>query len=183
MIRVVGHDPTWSAKFEAEAARIAEAVGDATVRIHHIGSTAIPQTKAKPIIDILLEVTSHGVLDQKAPKLEALGYEAMGEFGIPGRRYFRLDDADGTRAHQLHAFEAGVPNVVRHVAFRDYMRAHPSIAEEYGAMKERLAKAHPHDGAAYVDGKDAFVKEHERRALAWAMTRRAQSPKGTSFGA
>ncbi len=50
-------------------------------------------------------------------------------------------------------------------------------------MKERLAKAHPHDGAAYVDGKDAFVKEHERRALAWAMTRRAQSPKGTSFGA
>ncbi len=174
MIRVVAHDPAWPARFEAEAARIAEAVGDATVRIHHIGSTAIPQTKAKPIIDILLEVTSHGVLDQKAPKLEALGYEAMGEFGIPGRRYFRLDDAEGTRTHQLHAFEAGVPNVVRHIAFRDYMRAHPLVAVEYGALKEHLANAHSNDMIAYMNGKDAFVKEHERRALAWAMTRRAQ---------
>jgi GrpB-like predicted nucleotidyltransferase (UPF0157 family) len=99
--------------------------------------------------------------------LEALGYEAMGEFGIAGRRYFRLDDSDGTRTHQIHAFEAGVPNVVRHLAFRDYMRAHPSIAEEYGALKERLANAHPRDMAAYNDGKDAFVKEHERRALLW----------------
>ena len=174
MIRVVGHDPAWSTKFEAEAERIAEAVGEAVVRIHHIGSTAIPQTKAKPIIDILMEVTSLEVLDQKAPMLEALGYEVMGEFGIPDRRYFRLDDSDGTRTHQIHAFEAGVPNIVRHVAFRDYMRAHPSVAEEYGALKERLANAHPHDRIVYIDGKDAFVKEHERRALLWAIPRRAQ---------
>ncbi|MGH8062900.1 MAG: GrpB family protein [Pseudoxanthomonas sp.] len=168
MIRVVAHDPAWSTWFEAEAERIAEAVGEAVVRIHHIGSTAIPQTKAKPIIDILMEVTSLGVLDRKAPMLEALGYEVMGEFGIPDRRYFRLDDSDGTRTHQVHAFEAGVPNVVRHLAFRDYMRAHPSVAGEYGALKERLANAHPHDRAMYVDGKDGFVKEYERRALLWA---------------
>ena len=144
------------------------------MRIHHIGSTAIPQTKAKPIIDILLEVTSLKVLDQKAPRLEAFGYEAMGEFGIPGRRYFRLNDSDGTRTHQIHAFEAGTPDVVRHLAFRDYMRTHPSIAEKYGALKERLTNAHPHDRSAYMDGKDAFVKEHERRALLWAVTRKTQ---------
>ena len=168
MIRVVAHDPAWSTKFQAEAERIAEAVGEAVVRMHHIGSTAIPQTKAKPIIDILLEVASLGDLDQKASMLEALGYEAMGEFGIPDRRYFRLDDSDGMRTHQVHAFEVGVANVVRHLAFRDYMRAHPSVAEEYGALKDRLATAHPHDRAAYMDGKDAFVKEHERRALPWA---------------
>ena len=168
MIRVVSHDPAWPAKFEAGAKRIAEALGEVAVRIHHIGSTAIPQTKAKPIIDILLEVTSLGVLDQKAPMLETLGYEAKGEFGIPDRRYFRLNDSDGMRTYQIHAFEVGVPNVVRHVAFRDYMRAHPLVAEEYGVLKEHLADAHPHDMAAYMDGKDAFVKEHERRALLWA---------------
>ena len=168
MIRIVSHDPIWSAKFEIEAERIAKAVGGAAVRIHHIGSTAIPQAKAKPIIDILLEVTSLGALDQKAPMLEALGYEAKGEFGIPGRRYFRLDDFNGMRTHQIHAFEAGVPDVIRHVVFRDYMRAHSSVAGEYSALKERLANAYPHDMAAYMDGKDAFVKEHERRALLWA---------------
>lgn len=174
MIRVVDHDPAWSARFEAEARRITEALGETTVRVHHIGSTAIPQTKAKPIIDILLEVASLEALDRKAPMLVALGYEAMGEFGIPGRRYFRLDDSNGARTHQVHAFEASVPNVARHVAFRDYMRAHPSIAGEYGALKERLANAHPHDSAAYMDGKDAFVKEHERRALLWVIPSRAQ---------
>lgn len=168
MIRIVSHDPAWSARFEIEAGRIAEAVGGAAVRIHHIGSTAIPRTKANPIIDILLEVASLGALDQEAPMLEALGYEAKGEFGIPGRRYFRLDDSGGTRTHQIHAFEAGVPDVIRHLAFRDYMRANPSAAGEYGALKERLAVAYPHDMAAYMAGKDAFVKEHERRALRWA---------------
>lgn len=168
MIHVVGHDPAWAVKFEVEAGRIMEAAGEAAVRVHHIGSTAIPQAKAKPVIDILLEVASLESLNQKAPMLEALGYEAKGEFGIPGRRYFRLDDPGGTRTHQVHAFEAGTLSVIRHLAFRDYMRAHPLAAEEYGALKERLANAYPHDMAAYMDGKDAFVKEHQRRALLWA---------------
>lgn len=167
MIRVVSHDPAWSAKFDAEEKRIAEAVGEAVVRIHHIGSTAIPQIKAKPVIDILLEVISLEALDKKAPMLEALDYEAMGEFGIPGRRYFRLNDPSETRTHQVHAFEPGVPDVIRHVAFRDYMRAHPSIAAEYSALKERLADAYPYNIDAYMEGKDAFIKEHERRALLW----------------
>ncbi|MEO6104064.1 MAG: GrpB family protein [Pseudoxanthomonas sp.] len=167
MIHVVSHDPGWAVKFEIEANRIVKALEAAAVRAHHIGSTAIPQTKAKPIIDILLETGSLEALDQKAPMLESLGYEAMGEFGIPGRRYFRLNAADGTRTHQVHAFEAGVPNVHRHIAFRDYLRAHPLVAKEYGSLKERLAEMYPHDRSAYNQGKDGFVKEHERRALLW----------------
>lgn len=168
MIRVVDHDPVWMVMFEIEAERIVGAAGEAVVRVHHIGSTAIPRTKAKPIIDILLEVASLEDIDDKSSMLMSLGYEAMGEFGIPGRRYFRLDDSNGTRTHQVHAFKAGVPDVIRHVAFRDYMRAHPSIAKEYGALKERLAEAYPYDRTAYIDGKDAFVKGHERLALLWA---------------
>lgn len=168
MIQVVEYQPVWAAAFEAEAERVMEAVGKAVLRVHHIGSTSIPQMKAKPVIDILLEAASLDALDRKAPMLVALGYEAMGEYGIPGRRYFRLDGADGTRTHQVHAFDARSVNVLRHVAFRDYMRAHPVLAMEYGALKQRLAERFPHDTAAYVGGKDSFIKEHERRALLWA---------------
>ena len=168
MIRVFGHDPAWASMFEAAAGRVMAAAGDAAVRIHHIGSTAIALAPAKPIIDMMLEVASLDALDAASPGIEALGYEAMGEFGIPGRRYFRLDDAEGTRTHHLHAFEAGVPDVARHLAFRDYMRAHPSEAREYGVLKEQLAQAHRFDMAAYSAGKNAFVKERERRALLWA---------------
>ena len=170
VIRVVSHDPAWLVKFQIEAERIAEALGKVLTRAHHIGSTAIPQAKAKPVIDILLEVVSLQALDQNTPLLEALGYESKGEFGIPGRRYFRRDDLQGNRTHQVHAFEAAVPDVVRHLAFRDYMRAHPLLAAEYGKLKEGLADAHRHDRTAYVQGKDAFVKEHERRALLWASS-------------
>jgi hypothetical protein len=99
--------------------------------------------------------------------MERLGYEVMGEFGIEGRRYFRRDDPTGRRTHQIHAFAEGSPHVRRHLAFRDFMRAHPGLAGQYGELKRSLAAAHPHDMDAYMDGKDGFIKEMEARALEW----------------
>lgn len=175
MILVVNHNPDWAKCFEQEANRIRLVLGDTVVQIHHIGSTAISHTKAKPVIDMLLELSSLDSFDQKSPLLAAAGYELKGEFGISGRRYFRRNDAAGQRTHQIHAFEAGVQNVIRHIAFRDYMRAHPVIAIEYGQLKQGLAEQNPDDMEAYIEGKDAFVKEHERRALLWASTVPARS--------
>ncbi len=168
MIQVLPYQPEWAAAFDIEAARITAALGSALLRVHHIGSTAVPQTKAKPVIDILLEVGSLEALDQRTPELESLGYETMGEFGIPSRRYFRLNDACGKRTYQAHAFEAGTQHVLRHLAFRDYLRAHPARAVEYGETKIRLAERYRNDMSAYISGKDAFVKLHERHALRWA---------------
>ncbi len=164
---VVPHDPSWPRHFDVEARRIAERAGDIVVRLHHIGSTAIPGIHAKPIIDILMEVTALQALDAVTPELEALGYEAKGEFGIPGRRYFRKNDALGRRTHHVHAFESGTHDVQRHLAFRDYMIAHPAAAHAYGELKRELARQHPDDSKAYMDGKDAFVKQGEVQAMAW----------------
>jgi GrpB-like predicted nucleotidyltransferase (UPF0157 family) len=99
--------------------------------------------------------------------MERLGYEAMGEFGIEGRRYFRRDDPTGRRTHQVHAFAHDSPQLTRHLAFRDFMRAHRELADRYGELKLRLAAAHPHDMQAYMDGKDGFIKEMQARALEW----------------
>ena len=173
-VQVVAHDPTWKDAFEAEATQIAQALGDVVVSVHHIGSTAIPGIAAKPIIDILLEVDDLVRLDNGTSAIERLGYEAMGEFGISGRRYFRKNDASGIRTHQVHAFQAGSGEGERHLAFRDYLIAHPVEAREYGALKQRLAKDHPDDIDAYMDGKDSYIKERERKAIAW---RSAQRPK------
>ena len=153
--------------FGDEAARLTGALGDVVAALHHIGSTAIPGIHAKPVIDMLLEVPTLASLDARSPVMESLGYEAMGEFGIPGRRYFRRNDASGTRTHQVHSFVAGSAEATRHLAFRDYMRAHPDVAREYGALKARLAEEYPDSMDAYMDGKDAFVKQHERLALSW----------------
>ncbi|PKB80733.1 MAG: hypothetical protein BZY88_08165 [SAR202 cluster bacterium Io17-Chloro-G9] len=166
-VRVVAYDPAWKNDFEAERANIACALQDIVVCLHHIGSTAVPGIFAKPIIDILLVVDDTLRLDDMSSAMEQLGYEVMGEFGIPGRRYFRKDNSAGIRIRHVHAFASGSTNIERHLAFRDYLIAHPMKAQAYGQLKQRLAREHPHDMQAYVDGKDLFVKEHEAKAMYW----------------
>lgn len=169
-IAVVPYDPMWQQKFERAAVEIAAALGPGLLAIHHIGSTSIPDIPAKPVIDILAVVADLHAVDERTPGIEALGYEVMGAFGIEGRRYFRRDDSTGQRTHQIHAFVEGSPHVRRHLAFRDFMRAHPDFANQYGDLKRRLAETHPHDMDAYMDGKDGFIKEMEARALEWSAS-------------
>lgn len=169
--QVAPHDPDWKRQYAHEAESITGALTSISVRLQHIGSTAIPNIDAKPIIDILMEVDDLGALDSLSPAIERLGYEVMGEFGIPERRYFRKNDAAGTRTHQIHAFQTGSPGAVRHLVFRDYMIAHPEAALAYSTLKQSLARQHPDDFEAYMDGKDAFIKEHEARAIAWERLR------------
>lgn len=163
-IYMVPHDPKWRQEFENEAKQITDVLGDTVVDVHHIGSTAIPHIYAKPVIDVLLVVKDHTALDAKTAAMEALGYEALGELGIPTRRYFRKDNALGDRTHQIHAFEIGSPQIARHLAFRGYMIAHPDTAREYSDLKRELAAQHPSDTEAYMDGKHEFVQEIDRRA-------------------
>ncbi|MBX3638664.1 MAG: GrpB family protein [Rubrivivax sp.] len=166
-VRVVPPDPAWAGRFAAEASRIRKALADVDVAVHHIGSTAIRGIVAKPIVDLLLEVRGLAALDARTAAMTALGYEAMGEFGLPGRRYFRRNSPEGVRLFHAHAFERGSAEARRHLAFRDYMNAHPVAAQDYGALKQRLAREFADDMQAYIDGKDAFVKTHEALALAW----------------
>jgi GrpB-like predicted nucleotidyltransferase (UPF0157 family) len=171
MIRVVMYDDHWPAEYEAEAERIREAIGEVAVRIHHIGSTAVPGLSAKPVIDVLVEVSGLAKLDALSPRMESLGYEAKGEFGIAGRRYFRRDNAFGVRTHQIHAFELRSAQTDRHLAFRDYLISHPEVARAYGELKRQLAAHFPNDIDAYMDGKDSFVKQYEAEGIAWCASR------------
>lgn len=149
----------WAAEFARESAKVALALGGCAPVIHHIGSTAIPGIRAKPIIDMLVEVADLEKVDAAVPAMTALGYESLGEFGIAGRRYFRKDAADGRRTHQIHVFAAGSPQITRHIAFRDFLRGNPDKAVEYDTLKADLAARFPSDISAYTDGKDEFIRE------------------------
>src|SRR5918999_3378331 len=106
-VEVVPHNPQWRDAYEAEAKHVVAALGENVVAIHHIGSTAIPDIYAKPVIDLLVEVRDITEVDGRSSAMEPLGYEVMGEYGIPGRRYFRKDDQEEIRTHNIHAFETG----------------------------------------------------------------------------
>lgn len=162
-VHIAAHDPGWAAAFAAEAHALKAAAPESFLALHHIGSTAVPGILAKPIIDILGVVSSLNGLDAVSGHIEALGYQAMGTFGIDGRRYFRKTDGHGRRTHHLHVFEAGSPHIERHLAFRDFLRVHPQKAVEYSDLKTALVES----GAPYQDGKAAFVMKTEAEAIDW----------------
>ncbi|HQR09874.1 MAG TPA: GrpB family protein [Casimicrobiaceae bacterium] len=171
-VRVVAYDPAWAALFAAERSRLLALLPDCVVDVHHIGSTSVPGLAAKPIIDILLEVRSLDEIDAHAQAMAALGYSAKGEYGLPRRRFFTKGGA--ARTHHVHAYVAGDSNVERHVAFRDYLRAHPSVARDYARLKTAVAASCDNDIDAYCAGKNDFVNRAEIEALKWRAT--AHSP-------
>lgn len=163
-VRVVDYNPIWPELFRAEARLIEDILAENLVRIFHIGSTSVPGLKAKPIIDIMPVVRSIEQIDGVTGQFEAIGYEAMGELGIPGRRYFRKGGKN--RTHQIHAFQYdNVGDITRHLAFRDYLRCRPDIGAAYAALKSELALRYPDDIGSYCNGKDTFVKRVEQDAL------------------
>lgn len=166
-VEVVPHHPHWRIAFEEESQRIQLALGKNAVAVYHIGSTAIPKIYAKPIIDILVAGQSLKKVDESNSQMEALGYQVMGEYGIPGRRYFRKDDEAGIRTHHVHVFEVNSEQVERHLTFRDYLIAHPEEAQIYSELKRKLAKRYPEDIEGYMDGKDEFIKQVDCKAAAW----------------
>jgi GrpB-like predicted nucleotidyltransferase (UPF0157 family) len=166
-VEVVTHDPRWQEMFRVESKQVIEALGENVVAVHHIGSTAILRIHAKPIIDILVEVKDIARVDEQGTSMESLGYEVMGEFGISGRRYFRKDNQEGIRTHHIHTFTIGSDQGSRHLAFRDYMIAHPEDAQSYSDLKCSLAREYPTNIDGYMNGKDEFIREIDRKAAQW----------------
>lgn len=165
-IIVTDYDKDWSSLFDIEAEKIKDILNDEVVEIHHIGSTAVLGLKAKPIIDMMPIVRDIENIDKYNGKMTGIGYEALGELGIQGRRYFRKGGEN--RTHQIHVFQVdNNTEIERHLAVRDYLKSHKEIANEYGELKAQLALRFPRDIEGYSDGKDDFVQNLEQMALEW----------------
>ena len=167
-VELLPHDPGWSRLADDEARLFAGALGANLRIVHHIGSTAIAGIRAKPILDLMPVVGHLAALDTCQDKITALGYEWWGEYGLPGRRYCtKSDPKTGRRIVQLHCYEDGSTEITRHLAFRDYLRAHPPLAAEYDRLKAECQRRHPDDSHAYGDCKAAWIGQAEADALEW----------------
>ena len=164
---VVPHDPEWKNAFAIEVLVINNALKGSDIELHHIGSTSIEGILAKPIIDLLGVVPDLTALDARDDAFRGIGYEVMGEYGICGRRYFRKVNGSGVRTHHLHVYEMSSAHVERHLAFRDYLIAHPSKAAAYSDLKAKLTSAKNVTWDAYLDGKEPFILATEQEALDW----------------
>jgi GrpB-like predicted nucleotidyltransferase (UPF0157 family) len=165
LVVVSDYDPRWPGDFEALRVRVAAALEELAARIEDVGSTSVPGLAAKPVIDLDVLLRDASMLHEAVRRLATIGYEHQGEKGIPGRHAFH-GNFDSSPAHHLYVCTSSDGEFHRHVALRDYLRAHPADAAAYGALKQRLAREHPHDIEQYMAGKDAFVKKLLVRATA-----------------
>jgi GrpB-like predicted nucleotidyltransferase (UPF0157 family) len=164
-VEIVDPDPRWPEMFEAERAHLRAVLpADLVGRIEHIGSTAVPGLPAKPIVDLFVEVFDLEATKRRiVPVLEGEGYDYIwrpthGEDGPPWYAWFiKRDPASRVRTHHLHMIEPHFEHW-KAVLFRDYLRTHPAVAEEYAVLKRRLAGEHPSDRIAYTEGKRDFIE-------------------------
>ncbi|WP_421379393.1 GrpB family protein [Bacillus salacetis] len=166
-VEVTPYNHQWKDQFFHEKQRLDRVFHGSYAVVHHIGSTSVEGLAAKPIIDFLIVVQDINIADERTSELEDLGYIAKGENGIPNRRYFFLENENGERLYHVHVFPSGSEEIERHLVFRDYLRTFKDEAEKYGRLKSGLAAKHPEDIDAYIEGKNSFVQEMERKAMDW----------------
>ena len=126
--------------------------------IEHVGSTSVRGLAAKPIIDIDVVIGDASCLDAAIAALARIGYRHEGDLGIPGREAFKYAGKDHLQRHHLYVCPQDSAELKRHLAFRDYLRAHPEAVEAYGRIKEAGAALYPEDIDGYIAHKAPFIE-------------------------
>jgi GrpB-like predicted nucleotidyltransferase (UPF0157 family) len=160
-IVVVDYDARWPALYEQEKAQILKIIGSRIVAIEHVGSTAVPGLGAKPIVDIMAGVCILPDAEGCIEPLKNIGYKYVAEYeaSIPERRFFHRGPSDIPNQHfHLHMVERSSNFWKRHILFRDYLRTHPEVAQQYCRLKKELAAKHGADRDAYTEAKTSFIE-------------------------
>ena len=168
MIVIVEYDLSWPALFEEEASRSRSMLGSSALQVEHVGSTSVPGLAAKPVIDIQVSVASLVPHGRYVETMATLGYRhvALGDFDLVYPLFHK--PAQWPSTHHVHLCEAAGEQEWKHLAFRDYLRAHPQTARRYEVLKRELAPMHdastPQSMAAYSLAKSEFVADVMRAA-------------------
>lgn len=163
-ITIAEYSSAWLQMFAEEKTRLQRILSILAV-VEHIGSTSVPGLAAKPIIDIMVGLADFTHADTLVLRVQSLGYEYVSRFEVemPFRRYFRKDN-EGVRTHQIHMVALNSEFWHRHLAFREYLKAHPNIAAEYATLKRNLAEQDWQDVNDYADAKTEFIQSIEAQA-------------------
>jgi GrpB-like predicted nucleotidyltransferase (UPF0157 family) len=164
-VAIAPYNPDWPELFRQEKEHLLSSLpNDLIRRVEHFGSTAVPGLAAKPIIDMLVEVTDlEATRVRIAPVLESQGYDYFwrptnGDDGPPFYAWFiKRDPKTGVRTHHIHMVQGDFADHWDRLLFRDYLIERPEVAGEYEALKVHLASVSPQDRVTYTRGKTEFI--------------------------
>jgi len=166
-VEIVDHDPRRAHSYRGERDRVRLGLATASLKYEHIGSTAVPGLAGRPIVDLMLGASPPvwAALEELRPRIVALGYEDLGDAGVPGRISFRKRTA--LRAFNLALVEEGGAYWRDNLALRDYLRAHPEDAAAYTAAKRAAIAGGATTLVAYSAAKANVLATLVEKARAW----------------
>lgn len=166
-IELVPYDLVWLELYQQEARLLKDKFPEIIKRIEHFGSTAVAGMAAKPIIDMLVEVSSLKETKRTiVPDLKSLGYDYFWRPVLaksPMYAWFIKRDSTGARTHHIHMVEAK-SNLWDRIYFRDYLRKNKKEARLYEKLKMNLAKKYPNDREKYTKAKTKFIVDLTKKA-------------------
>jgi GrpB-like predicted nucleotidyltransferase (UPF0157 family) len=158
-VRLAPHDPDWAALGEEECTNVRALLGDLAVEVIHVGSTAVPDIDAKPILDIVATVGDTVPIDNVVGHLCATGaYGYEGDQGDDGGLLLVRGTGELRTVH-VHVVGQGSQ------AWVDYRRFHALLVNDaaarhrYEDVKRALALLYPHDRRAYTQAKSTVIRE------------------------
>ena len=158
-IKVLPYDGSWKDDFRQISDELQNALGSLALGIEHVGSTAVEGLSAKPVIDIDVVIEDSSRLEEVITALAEIGYIHEGDLGIAGREAFAYEGKKHLREHHLYVCPRDSEELRRHIAFRDYLLAHPEAVLEYSRIKEEGAGLYPHDIDGYIAHKSPFIEK------------------------
>ncbi len=158
-VRVVSYRPDWSRLFEQERHLLQRHIGHLALDIQHVGSTAVPDLDAKPILDIAVTVDSVYVVPRLVGPLCRAGYADRGDKGRDGGHLFVKESAPEVRTHHVHVVAVDDPQWREYLLFRDALRDDEALRARYAAFKRDLQERYPDDRSAYTAEKRTFVRD------------------------
>lgn len=166
-IEVVEYDPRWPGEAQKVCDRVRSALGVRALRIEHVGSTAVPRLPAKPVLDLDLTVAEPAAEQEWLPQLQDTGFLlTVREPWWHEHRMLRsnLDDEDGL-ATNIHVFGPDSPELIRHIVFRNWLRADSTDRELYAETKRAAADGTIQRVMDYNARKEAVIHDIYQRAF------------------
>jgi len=175
VVKLVEHDPEWKNAAAEIIRQLWKIFGSAAKEIQHIGSTAIKNIKAKPIIDIAVLIDDFSEIEALYNELENNGFSNRGLLLDRNSMVFSMGEDippdDRITTHYIHIIKSGDTDWRDYIVFRDYLNAHVSVAKAYETLKMKSASEYPYDKGRlkYVDSKSDFINETLHDALIWSQ--------------
>jgi GrpB-like predicted nucleotidyltransferase (UPF0157 family) len=165
-VGILAYQAAWDAGFRAQAEVLEKIFAPLAPHVEHVGTTAVPGTAARPIIDVLVGVAQPSATEFLVESLRIHGYRASDQReGSNLNTRFLTRWQQGLPTHHVHVVEYLGSNWREMLLFRDVLRIDARLAREYEWLRRRFAGLHPANKIAYARAKSTFIASVVSRAL------------------